>query len=98
MAEGKEEALAIIEACKTRLRPILMTSLALIAGMLPTAIGVTALGAQRQSLGVAIIGGVVSSTLLSLVVVPAAFGYIDHFRLWSKSFFVKKNKVTAPHN
>ncbi len=98
LGEGIEEGAAIVQACKTRLRPILMTSLALIAGMLPIAIGVTALGAQRQSLGIAIIGGVVSSTLLTLVVVPAAFGYIDHFRVWSKTFFVKKNKVLSSHN
>lgn len=74
---------ALIRACKTRLRPILMTSLALIAGMMPIAIGVTALGAQRQSMGIAIIGGVISSTLLSLIVVPAAFDYIERFRVWS---------------
>ena len=62
-----------------------MTSLAIIAGTLPIAIGVTALGTQRQSMGVAIISGVVSSTLLTLIVVPAAFGYIEKFRVWSQS-------------
>lgn len=76
---------ALIMACKTRLRPILMTSLALIAGTLPIAIGMTALGSQRQSMGVAIIGGVLTSTLLTLLVVPAAFGYIERIRL----FFLK---------
>jgi multidrug efflux pump subunit AcrB len=75
---------AILKACKTRLRPILMTSLALIAGMIPIAIGVTALGAQRQSMGVAIISGVISSTLLTLIVVPAAYGYIDRLRMLFK--------------
>ena len=73
---------ALIKACRTRLRPILMTSLALIAGTLPIAIGLTELGSQRQSMGVAIIGGVISSTFLTLLVVPAAFGYIDQFRIW----------------
>ncbi len=73
---------ALVKACRTRLRPILMTSLALIAGTLPIAIGITELGAQRQSMGVAIIGGVVSSTFLTLLVVPAAYGYIDLFRVW----------------
>ncbi len=80
--EGLEVNEALISACRTRLRPILMTSLALIAGTLPIAIGLTELGAQRQSMGVAIIGGVTSSTFLTLLVVPAAFGYIDHFRAW----------------
>ncbi len=85
---------ALVKAGRTRLRPILMTSLALIAGTLPIAIGVTALGTQRQSMGVAIIGGVLSSTLLTLVVVPAAFGYIEQFRVWSKA---KVQKLRGVH-
>lgn len=83
LKEGLEMNEALIKACRTRLRPILMTSLALIASTMPIAIGVTALGTQRQSMGVAIIGGVLSSTILTLVVVPAAFGYIEQFRVWS---------------
>lgn len=90
LSEGMDLHKALLKACRTRLRPILMTSLALIAGMLPIAIGVTALGGQRQSMGIAIIGGVVSSTLLTLIVVPAAYGYIDGFRIWSKGLFSKK--------
>lgn len=93
MHEGMEINKALVKACRTRLRPILMTSLALIAGMLPIAIGVTALGSQRQSMGIAIIGGVLSSTLLTLVVVPAAFGYIERYRVWSLGLVNKKNKV-----
>ncbi len=81
--EGMDINEALVKAGRTRLRPILMTSLALIAGTIPIAIGVTALGTQRQSMGVAIIGGVLSSTLLTLVVVPAAYGYIENFRVWS---------------
>lgn len=83
MEQGMEMNKALIKACRTRLRPILMTSLALIAGMLPIAIGVTELGTQRRSMGVAIICGVISSTVLTLIVVPAAFGYIERFRHWS---------------
>jgi HAE1 family hydrophobic/amphiphilic exporter-1 len=82
--EGLNINEALVKAGRTRLRPILMTSLALIAGTLPIAIGMTALGSQRQSMGVAIIGGVLSSTLLTLIVVPAAFGYIEQFRIWSQ--------------
>ena len=81
--EGKSREDATIEACKIRLRPILMTSFALIAGMLPVAIGLSALSSQRQSMGIAIIGGVISSTILTLVVVPSSFHYIDKFRIWS---------------
>lgn len=82
MEGGMERTQALIKACKTRLRPILMTSFALIAGTIPIAIGLNEASAQRTSMGVAIIGGLISSTFLTLLVVPAAFGYIDDFRLW----------------
>lgn len=83
MEQGVDRERAIIEAGKSRLRPILMTSIALIAGMIPVAIGLNAASAQRTSMGYAIIGGLVSSTLLTLLIVPAAFVYIDRFRVWS---------------
>ncbi|MFI5390812.1 MAG: efflux RND transporter permease subunit [Bacteriovoracales bacterium] len=83
VAEGMELNAAIIKAGKIRLRPILMTSIALIAGMLPIAIGLNEASKQRTSMGIAIIGGLISSTLLTLVVVPAAFSYIERFRNWS---------------
>ncbi|EMY78287.1 RND transporter, Hydrophobe/Amphiphile Efflux-1 (HAE1)/Heavy Metal Efflux (HME) family, permease protein [Leptospira weilii serovar Ranarum str. ICFT] len=77
LGQGKEMKEAIIEAGRERLRPILMTSFALIAGMLPIAIGLNEASKQRTSMGVAIIGGLISSTILTLVVVPAAFSYIE---------------------
>jgi HAE1 family hydrophobic/amphiphilic exporter-1 len=83
MGEGMDRTTAMIKAGRTRLRPILMTSLALIAGTIPIAVGLNEASRQRTSMGVAIIGGLVSSTLLTLVVVPAAFAYIDRFRVWS---------------
>ena len=70
-AEGIPLRDAIQMAGKTRLRPILMTSLALIAGTIPVAVGLNEASKQRISMGVAIIGGVISSTVLSLIVVPA---------------------------
>ena len=82
MDEGVDRTNALIQACKTRLRPILMTSFALIGGTIPIAIGLNEASAQRTSMGVAIIGGVISSTFLTLLVVPAAFGYIDDFSNW----------------
>ncbi len=85
--EGVERSEALIRAGKTRLRPILMTSLALIAGTIPIAVGLNEASAQRTSMGVAIIGGLISSTVLTLVVVPAAYGYIDDFRLWTRRLF-----------
>lgn len=73
---------ALIKAGRTRLRPILMTSLALIAGMIPIAIGLNEASAMRTSMGIAIIGGLISSTLLTLLIVPAAFGFIEDFKFW----------------
>jgi len=75
---------AIIMAGKVRLRPILMTTIALIAGMLPLAFAFTEVGKFRQSMGVAVIGGLISSLLLTLILIPALFGWADDFRHWSR--------------
>lgn len=83
LAEGLDFKEAVVKAGVVRLRPILMTSLALIAGMIPIAIGLNEASKQRTGMGIAVIGGVISSTLLTLVVVPAAFSYIERFRRWS---------------
>lgn len=82
LKEGAELNDAIVQGCKTRLRPILMTSLALIAGMLPVAIGLNEASSQRKSLGIAVVGGVLISTLLTLVLIPAVFSYIERGRQW----------------
>lgn len=73
---------AIFEAGKARLRPILMTSFAMIAGTLPIALGLGEAAKQRTAMGIAIIGGLVISTLMTLIFVPAVFGYIDRLREW----------------
>jgi HAE1 family hydrophobic/amphiphilic exporter-1 len=83
VAEGVDLSTAMIQAGKTRLRPILMTSVALIAGMIPVAYGLNEASKQRTGMGIAVIGGLISSTLLSLVVVPAAYAYVERFRVWS---------------
>ncbi|WP_413944667.1 efflux RND transporter permease subunit [Bdellovibrio sp. HCB-162] len=90
--EGLDRNTALLKACRTRLRPILMTSLALIAGMIPIAIGLNEASAMRTSMGIAIIGGLVSSTLLTLLIVPAAFGFIEDFKMW---FRAKLAKITG---
>ncbi len=82
---GGDRTEAIIAAGRTRLRPILMTTMALIAGTVPIALGLNEASRQRTSMGVAIIGGLISSTLLTLLVVPAAYGFVDRFRVWSSS-------------
>lgn len=84
---GRERAKAVVEAGVARLRPILMTSLALFFGTLPLALALNEAARFRSSMGVAIAGGLFSSTLLTLVVVPAAFEYIDDFRQWFEGLF-----------
>jgi hydrophobic/amphiphilic exporter-1 (mainly G- bacteria), HAE1 family len=84
-AQGLPMDQAIIKAGVTRLRPILMTTIALIFGMLPIAIGLNEASKQRTSMGIGVIGGLISSTLLTLIVIPAAYAYIERFRLWCKA-------------
>ncbi len=90
ITQGHNRVDAITKAGITRLRPILMTSMALIAGTIPVALGLNEASRQRTSMGIAIIGGLVSSTILTLIIVPAVFVYIDRFRcfvdrVWKKS-------------
>jgi HAE1 family hydrophobic/amphiphilic exporter-1 len=92
LEKGMALADAILLAGKNRLRPILMTSVALIAGMIPIAVGLNEASAQRTSMGIALIGGLISSTLLTLIIVPAAYTYIERFRLFTNRMF---NKATG---
>ncbi len=76
-AEGKSPSEAVIAASQTRLRPILMTSVAFIAGLLPLVFASGAGSASRHSLGTAVVGGMLVSTVLNLLVVPAMYVIID---------------------
>jgi multidrug efflux pump subunit AcrB len=78
---------AIFEAGQVRLRPILMTTLAMIFGMLPMAIGVGAGGEMLAPMGRAVIGGVITSTLLTLLIVPVLYTYIYGFTERVKAFW-----------
>ncbi|MBC8145310.1 MAG: efflux RND transporter permease subunit, partial [bacterium] len=73
---------ALIEAGRVRLRPIMMTTLALIAGMIPVAIGAGEGADFRAPLGRAVIGGTITSTLLTLLVVPTIYEIFDEWRAW----------------
>jgi HAE1 family hydrophobic/amphiphilic exporter-1 len=68
---------ALIAACTQRARPIIMTTIAMIAGMLPTALGVGEGAEFRQPMAIAVIGGLITSTLLSLVLVPVMHLLVD---------------------
>jgi HAE1 family hydrophobic/amphiphilic exporter-1 len=73
---------AIIEACRERARPIIMTTMAMAAGMLPTALAIGKGSEFRQPMAVAVIGGLITSTILSLVMVPVVYEIIDDFEHW----------------
>jgi multidrug efflux pump subunit AcrB len=73
---------ALIDACAKRARPIVMTTIAMIAGMLPVAAGFSADPSFRSPMGVAVIGGLITSTALSLFVVPTVYTLLDDFREW----------------
>jgi HAE1 family hydrophobic/amphiphilic exporter-1 len=73
---------ALLLAAKVRLRPILMTTLAMIFGMLPLALALTEGSEQRAPMGQAVIGGVITSSLLTLVVVPVVYCYMDDLAQW----------------
>ncbi len=76
--QGRSIDAALTEACPIRMRPVLMTSMTIILAMLPAAIGVGAGSDTNGPLAVAVIGGMVSSTLLTLVVVPAVYSLVEH--------------------
>jgi multidrug efflux pump subunit AcrB len=82
LEEGKPRFQALVDAGLSRLRPILMTSLATIAGTAPLAFGIGAGAEVRSPMGIAIMGGFTTSTLLTLVVVPVLFTYVDNFQHW----------------
>jgi HAE1 family hydrophobic/amphiphilic exporter-1 len=82
--EGATQHEAILRACRERARPIVMTTVAMAAGMLPTALAIGAGGAFRAPMAIAVIGGLISSTLLSLVLVPVVYEVIDDFEIWLK--------------
>jgi len=73
---------AIMRACEVRARPILMTSLAMLAGMIPIALGLGLDTAFRAPMAIAVIGGLISSTALSLIFVPVLFDYVRDFEEW----------------
>ena len=82
---------ALVDACHKRVRPIVMTTIAMGAGMLPLALGMGADPSFRSPMAVAVIGGLVTSTLLSLLVIPVVFTFVDDFELWLKKRFGRKH-------
>ena len=82
MRAGKDRLTAILESGHKRARPIVMTTVAMVAGMMPVAIGIGGDASFRQPMAIAVIGGLITSTALTLVIVPAAFTLIDDIERW----------------
>jgi multidrug efflux pump subunit AcrB len=87
---------ALLTAGQVRLRPILMTTAAMIFGMLPLALGLGESGETQAPMGRAIIGGVITSTLLTLVVVPVIYTYLDRFTEWRRVRKARRPTRAAP--
>ena len=77
LQHGESRYNAIMQAGQTRLRPILMTTAAMVVGMIPLALGIGEGAEQQAPMAYAIIGGVLTSTLLTLIVVPVIYTYLD---------------------
>ncbi len=84
---GVERNEAIIDAGRKRARPIIMTTIAMVGGMLPSALALDSGGEFRAPMAIAVIGGLISSTVLSLLFVPAVFALMDDFSRWLWHFF-----------
>jgi hydrophobe/amphiphile efflux-1 (HAE1) family protein len=90
MREGVDRDTAIIDAGHKRAQPIVMTTFAMIAGMMPIALGWGADAAFRAPMAIAVIGGLITSTALTLVIVPAAFTVMDDIEKWLAPKFGKR--------
>jgi len=93
VAMDRESALML--AARVRLRPILMTTLAMIFGMVPLAFALSEGSEQRAPMGQAVIGGVIASSLLTLVVVPVVYCYLDDLAVWAKRRWSRHPRATA---
>ncbi|MFZ6733801.1 efflux RND transporter permease subunit [Undibacterium sp. Ji42W] len=95
--QGMSQFDAVLAAGQVRLRPIMMTTLAMIFGMLPMAMGISD-GAETQApMGRAVIGGIITSTLLTLLVVPIAYTYLDNLGKKSKAYFAYHEPEVRPN-
>ena len=96
VVRGMDRSAALLEAARVRLRPILMTTLAMVFGMVPLAFALSEGSEQRAPMGQAVIGGVITSSLLTLVVVPVVYCWLDDLAAWARRRFLKPPQPTAP--
>jgi multidrug efflux pump len=93
--QGMRPEEAIFQACALRLRPILMTTMAAALGALPLALGAGDGAELRKPLGIAIVGGLILSQLLTLYTTPVVYLYLDRFRLWCRKRWRRPGVATA---
>ncbi|MEQ1662727.1 MAG: efflux RND transporter permease subunit [Thiobacillus sp.] len=86
---------ALLDACRKRARPIVMTTVAMGAGMLPIAIGLGTDPSFRAPMAIVVIGGLITSTFLSLLVIPVVFTYVDDFIAWSRRWVFRNQAVVG---
>jgi HAE1 family hydrophobic/amphiphilic exporter-1 len=96
MTPGLPREEALLMAARVRLRPILMTTLAMIFGMVPLAFALSEGAEMRAPMGQAVIGGVITSSLLTLVVVPVVYCYMDDLSQWLRRCFLPAAAGTTP--
>ncbi len=93
--EGKSPEEAIFQACLLRFRPIMMTTMAALLGALPLAVGSGVGSELRRPLGIAIVGGLIFSQMLTLYTTPVVYLYLDRFRIWFQGF--RRQRVRQKH-
>jgi HAE1 family hydrophobic/amphiphilic exporter-1 len=94
---GTDRHTALVEAGRVRLRPIIMTTAAMVFGMLPIALAMGEGGGFRAPMARAVIGGLITSTMLTLIVVPVAYTYFDDMGAWMKRRFVSEARERQMH-
>jgi len=93
--QGMDRREALMEAGRTRFRPIMMTTCAMIAGMLPLAFAIGSGAGMRAPMARAVVGGLLTSTILTLLVVPVMYTLLDDLAARVKTFFSQKRRTAA---